>query len=78
MNSIRDVELVLASKKNNLTARRWLKDQAAKERILEMHNDWNRDHIKIGEPDALMTLEENIDTYLDRPILIDIEKSSQN
>ncbi|MGE6370653.1 hypothetical protein ACQKDB_16115 [Planococcus kocurii] len=78
MNSIRDVEMVLASKKNNLTARRWSKDPEIKNLILEMHNAWNNDHIKIGELDALMTLEENIDTYLDRPVLIDTEKSSQN
>lgn len=74
MITIRDVERVLATKKGNLTARRWLNDPIAKKYILEKHNAWNEDHVKINEPSMIFSLEENLDYYLANPFLIDEEK----
>ncbi|PZX07892.1 hypothetical protein C7437_1011014 [Psychrobacillus insolitus] len=71
MTTIKEVELYLLSKENNLTARRWLKNTAALKRILDGHLSWNEDHTKLNELQMVFPLEVNIDYYLDMPSIID-------
>lgn len=69
-----DVKRILATKKMNLTARRWLDNKEAQKRILRKHQSWNDDHLKLNLPDATLTLEESVNYYLEHPSLIDTEK----
>lgn len=62
---------ILKKHKNNVTAQRWLKDSKAITQILENHQAWNEDHIKIGQSEMVLTLEENIEDYLSFPEKID-------
>ncbi|MCP2036280.1 hypothetical protein L1279_003322 [Planomicrobium sp. HSC-17F08] len=71
MDTVKDVEIYLLSKKNNLTARRWARNKRLKQRILEKHLTWNGDQLKINRIDMLKPLHSNIDHYLEHPSLID-------
>lgn len=70
--TIVDVIMILEDYPDNLTARRWLKDQEALKRILEYHNSWNEDHRKFNEPDMVATLDVNVIYLMEAaPSLID-------
>lgn len=71
MTTINDVKKILETRPDNLTARRWLKDPVALKVILETHEAWNNDHIKIGEPHMVLPLETNVNSYVDQPALIE-------
>lgn len=66
-----EVILILSTYKDNITAKRWLKNPAAIDMILECHQDWNNDHEAIGETDMIFPLEVNIADYLNQPEKID-------
>jgi len=69
-----DVEKELANRRTNITARRWLDDPYMISRITQVHNNWNKDHLTINQPDMIYTLETHIDIFLDQPEWIEIEK----
>lgn len=58
---------ILQMHKDNITARRWLKNPKAIDQILDHHNSWNEDHIKTGHPEMVFSLEDNIEDFLSRP-----------
>lgn len=69
--STQEVINILQKRKNNITAQRWIRDPKAIDQILENHKTWNEDHIKINQPEMVLTLEENIEDYLSSPQKID-------
>jgi predicted phage-related endonuclease len=71
MPTVKDVQEVLLSKRNNFLALRWSRDEEIMQRILEFHTSWNNDHIKMNQPDMVYSLETSIDYYLDVPYNID-------
>lgn len=78
MTTIKDVELYLKSKENNLTAIRWSRNPEILQEILERHLSWNEDHSRINEPDMVFPLEVNVDYYLDQPWLIEPKLTPPN
>lgn len=78
MTTIKDVEIYLRSKENNVTALRWLKDPKILQEILDGHLSWNEDHTKFNEPDMVFPLETNVDYYLDHPWLIEPKLTPPN
>lgn len=71
MTTIKDVELYLKTKENNVTALRWLKNPKILQEILDRHISWNEEHAKINEQDMVFSLEVNVDYYLDQPWMIE-------
>ncbi|MGK7378181.1 hypothetical protein ACSFXN_10135 [Planococcus sp. 1R117A] len=72
MNTIYDVERILLTKKDNVTARRWIKEASIKQRILDLHTSVNDYHLTINRPDLIQSLEESIDDYLLNPSFINV------
>lgn len=62
-----DVITELLQYPDNLTARRWLKDDQLIDGLVELHNSWNSDHEREGKLDMVYDLEFHMETFLDEP-----------
>ncbi|TWT00120.1 hypothetical protein [Planomicrobium sp. CPCC 101079] len=71
MKTINDVQEYLISRKDNMTAKRWLRNNRITQYILEEHFKWNRDFIRFDQESKTRDLSENIEYYLTNPWLID-------
>lgn len=61
------LELEKSKYKNNLTARRWLRDDWKIDQLVEIHNSWNRDHTAEEIFDMVYPLDFHMECLLDQP-----------